>query len=267
MYLTIDIGGTKTEVMLFSNLGCLKQKFRFFTNADPNKFTSDLTNRLQLFLTEDYDIKVVAVAFPGIVENNRPLIAPNLPSWQNFDLVALLKGLFKCPIFFANDADLAAIYETKGKPGRTIYLTFSTGLGGGIAENGRLTPESSSFEPGHDLYVFNGQESEWEDIASASAINAVYGGLITDPKEDYVFRDIALRVSLGITRIIQTLHPDTIIIGGPLGAVFPSFGSYLEEILRSTLGSHAKLPKIVKAKRPMDATSYGCRLFAQQNSR
>ena len=93
---------------------------------------------------------------PGIVQKNCSVRFGNR-DWGTFSLVDTLQGIFSCPIYFENDGNLAAIYESHRLPGKTVFLTFSTGIGGGIAERGHLLPESDEFEPGDKIYTFNGK--------------------------------------------------------------------------------------------------------------
>ena len=157
------------------------------------------------------------VAIPGVVQNNYSVSFGNR-NWVNIDLCTPIKNLFSCPIDFENDASLAAIYEANKLVGKTIFLTFSTGIGGGIVENNALTSESRLFEPGHKFYTYNGETKEWEDIAAASAIENFYHvDYATNLRKKESLKDIANRIYLGLPDIIEEHRPDTIVLGGPLG--------------------------------------------------
>ena len=107
---------------------------------------------------------------------------------------------------------MASVFESKNYPGKTIFLTFSTGIGGGIAERGKILPESNKFEPGHKVYEFNGKKAEWEDIAASSALEKFYHvDRATDLRGKKVYQDVAARVALGLPDIINEYHPDSII--------------------------------------------------------
>ena len=259
MYLAIDIGGTKTLLALFTRHGHCIKRFKYPTNHNQTQFLNELSINLQPFRRAK--IKTVVVAIPGIVQENYTFKFGNL-NWPNIDLYSPIKNLFNCPIFFVNDADLATFYESKGRSGKTIYLTFSTGIGGGIVENGKLSHESAKFEPGHWQYTYNDETLEWEDIAAVSAIRRVYDlPDIIKLRGKKAYEDVAKRVCLGLTDIIRNYHPDTIVVGGPLGLVFNKIYPYFK--FPDSLVYH---PRVVKAKRPTESVIYGCYLYAKSKA-
>lgn len=252
MYLAVDIGGTKTLVALFSKRGRIIKKYKFKTAEKKERFVDDLTVVLTEFVR--YPLLSVVVALPGVVQKNCSARLGNR-DWGDFCLLDDLKKLFNCPIYIENDANLASVYESYGLPGRTVFLTFSTGIGGGVAENGKLLPCSMDFEPGHWVYNYNGERREWEDIAAASAIGNFYGvEAATDLRGEEVMREIAQRVGLGLPKIVRQYHPDTIVLGGPLGKIFRLYAKYLPQFDKV---------KYRRPKRPLESVIYGCYIFAK----
>ena len=171
MYLGIDIGGTKTLIALFSRRGRLLKRRKFKTSQGYQTFIHDLENHLMDF--QKHKVRSVVVAIPGTVQKNYSVQFGNR-NWRNIDIITPLKVLFKCPIYFENDANLGALYEGYRLSGKTVFLTFSTGIGGGLVEKNHILPDSNDFEPGHKMYSYNGKTKEWEDIAAASAIENYY---------------------------------------------------------------------------------------------
>ena len=135
MYLSVDIGGTKTLIALFSRHGRIVRKIKFKTAADFDDFVSELVSVLNGF--SERRITAITVAIPGVVQKNCSFSFGNR-EWDGIDLLSPLRKLFDCPIWFENDANLAVLYESFRLPGRTVFLTFSTGIGGGIAENNKF---------------------------------------------------------------------------------------------------------------------------------
>ena len=251
MYLAIDIGGTKTLIALFNKHGLVVKKLKFKTAQGYKKFTADLIHNLGEF--KNRKVVCVVVAVPGVVQKNYTAVLGNR-EWGQIDLLSPIKSVFSCPIYFENDANLASVFESKKLKGRTVFLTFSTGIGGGIAENGKLLPESSKFEPGHKVYDFCGEKAEWEDIAALSALERVFHiDVATDIRGQENYIDIAHRVALGLPDIINTYHPDTIVLGGPLGKIFRLYSKFLPD-----LGVKYRRPK-----RPTESVIYGCYLFGK----
>ena len=255
MYLAIDIGATKTLIALFSRRGRVLRRVKFPTARGAKVFINDLTRNLESF--RKYKVQAVVVAIPGIVQKNYTVRFGNR-DWGEVDIYTPIKNLFASPIYFENDANLAAIYEGYKLPGRTVFLTFSTGIGGGVVEGSKILP-GIDFEPGHQKYEFNGKVAEWEDIAAASALEKFYHiDPATDLRGKKVLQDIAARLYLGLPDIISELHPSTIVLGGPMGKIFRLYVKYLP-----------KLPgvKYRRPKRPLESVIYGCYIYAKQKER
>jgi glucokinase len=70
------------------------------------------------------------------------MTTPNIKEWREFPLTAKLAERFGVPTFLDNDANLAGLAEWKFGAGRghhnVLYLTISTGVGGGVIIGDRL---------------------------------------------------------------------------------------------------------------------------------
>ena len=252
MILAIDIGGTKTLIALFSKRGRVIRRRKFKTAQGSKTFIRELEYNLADF--KKWKITGVVVAIPGVVQKNCSVSFGNR-KWDGIDLLSPLRKLFDCPIWFENDANLAVLYESFRLPGRTVFLTFSTGIGGGIAEHNRILPESNGFEPGHKKYWYDGRVREWEDIAAASAIENYYHvDRATDLRGKEVMQDVAKRISLGLPDTVKKYRPDNLILGGPMGKIFKLYADYLPD-----LGVKYRRPK-----RPNESVIYGCYRYARQ---
>ena len=254
MYLAIDIGATKTLIALFSKRGRVVRRIKFRTAQGYKTFLNDVSDNLKLF--QKYKIKSIVIAVPGIVQKNYTVNFGNR-SWGDIDILSSIKALFDCPVYFENDANLAAIYEAAGLNGRTVFLTFSTGIGGGVVEDGKLVSEK--FEPGHRTYSYAGKTFEWEDIAAASAIEKFYhADYATNLRGKTIMQDMAKRISLGLTDIVEEFHPNNIVLGGPMGKVFRLYSKYLPKFSGV---------KYRRPKRPTESVIYGCYIYAKQKER
>ena len=254
--MAVDIGGTKTLIALFSRRGRVIRRRKFRTPQGYKTFIRELVNNLEYF--ERYNIRAIVVAIPGTVQKNYSVKFGNR-EWGDIDIITPIKNLFDCAVFFENDANLAALYEGFRLPGKTVFLTFSTGIGGGVVEKNRILPESDKFEPGHRKYWYDGKIKEWEDIAAASALeNHYHVDWATDLRKKPMLQDIAARMSLGLTDVANEYHPDTIVLGGPMGKIFRLYAKYLPD----DLGVKYRRPK-----RPNESVIYGCYIYAKQKER
>lgn len=86
----------------------------------------------------------VGIGVPGPCDPFRGIVlqAPNIPGWENFPVVRRLSNQLQIPVHLGNDANLAALGEWKFGAGQgtsdLVYLTISTGIGGGVICGGRL---------------------------------------------------------------------------------------------------------------------------------
>src|SRR5207247_8335862 len=87
-------------------------------------------------------LRAVGVASPGALDLIHGLVfeAPQLPGWSGAPLPQILNERLGIPVILENDANAAAVGENRFGAGegtrQMIYLTISTGVGGGIIIDG-----------------------------------------------------------------------------------------------------------------------------------
>lgn len=228
MFLSIDLGGTKTRVDIFPSLeadAALKHH-HFITPASP----AELFNIVKNFLNENGVIKVDALilGLPGILnkEKNTLIKTPNLSdSWININF----KNLFKdtAPkVYCQNDAALAALGEVALGAGRdydiAAYITISTGIGGAKIVRGRIVENSFGFEPGHHIIIPNGrlcscgQNGCFKSYASGTAFKEIFH---EEPKtcvnQNY-WDQYAEYLGQGLINVVLFWSPEILILGGSM---------------------------------------------------
>ena len=128
----------------------------------------------------------VGVASPGPLDPRTGVIfeAPNLMGWYNVPLGARLSEALGVRVAVGNDANCAALGEYGFGAGRgvdnLVYITISTGIGGGVIADGRLLEGTAgaATEVGHMTLDLNGPPCNcgnvgcWEVLASGPAIAA-----------------------------------------------------------------------------------------------
>lgn len=147
-YLGIDIGGTKCAVIAGTGDMKILEKRGFPTETGKGpghaidlllKYASDITGTLG----QDYLI-AIGISCGGPLDSIKGIIQspPNLPGWDEIPIVKIFADKFKVPIYLQNDANACALAEWKFGAGKgtqnMIFLTFGTGMGGGIIINGKL---------------------------------------------------------------------------------------------------------------------------------
>ena len=147
---TVDIGGTKLLTCLVDSHDRIVAESRISTEAHlgPQAVVERLTNAVQEMLKSN-NVPLsrvlgvgIASAGPSNPTKEVVLYSPNLPGWRNFPLVQAIEEGLGLPACMGNDASLAALAENTYGAGRgvnnMVYVTVSTGIGGGIIANGRL---------------------------------------------------------------------------------------------------------------------------------
>ena len=261
MYLCIDIGGTKTIVALVSHRGKILHSIKFPTAPNQKTFYEQLAQQIRINFVVSETL-AIAVAMPGIVENNKCTWLGNLP-WRNFDIAKKLNKDFDKPVYVENDANLGALGEARNNAEKNLYFTFSTGIGGGVVSDGKIIKKYQTFEPGHNIYVYHGEKKEWEDLAAASAINKKYGKLVSEIKDRDAWNDITDRILLGLAPLTASIKPDRIIFGGPLGLALNTYRAQLKKSLDRELPNKIARPRLMVAKYGSYSVIYGCYYYAR----
>lgn len=146
----IDIGGTKIATSVARRSGDVIARTRRPTGSlgEPRGDVAAIADGVRALLAEagvgPADVAAVGVSAPGPLDpsGRRLLRPPNLPGWRDVPLGSWLEEALGVPVFVDNDANAAALAEWHFGAGRgyqdVVYLTMSTGVGGGLILGGRL---------------------------------------------------------------------------------------------------------------------------------
>jgi len=146
----IDIGGTKTAVLLSSQPPETLARAEFPTRParGPEQALDLMKQAIRELLSEQglgiSRIKRLGVSCGGPLDPVRGIIQspPNLPTWDNVPIKAILEDEFRAECLIENDANAGAVAEHRFGAGKgcqnMVFLTMGTGLGGGIITDGRL---------------------------------------------------------------------------------------------------------------------------------
>lgn len=260
MYVTIDIGGTKTLVARMAKNGSIEESVKFPTPKKYDDFKMQLADNIAKITTSS--ITLVCVAAPGRIDREKGIVLAfgNL-SWENIPLRDDIHAITKSTVLIENDAKLAALSEARLlKPHRkkVTYLTVSTGIGGGTVVNNVLDPDLQDAEVGRMLFERNGELVKWESFASGKAIVARFGKLASEINDPEIWKIVSHDLAMGIMDIAANIQPNAIIIGGGVGSHFHKFGHFLKAELQKYADPLVTIPEIVQAKHPEEAVIYGC---------
>ena len=263
MIIAVDTGGTKTLIASFDETGNKTILGRIPTPPETNDYIREVTEIIAQAV-QISNIDAITIAVPGMVENGVAIWCVNIgPSgWNNFHIVDKMKKHFPgVPIFLENDANLGGISEVRSRsnpPEACLYVTVSTGIGGGFIVNKKIDPGLRHSEIGWAMLEYDGVIQRWEDFASGRAIANSYGKLAENITTKRDWQRISNRISRGFLAIIPAFRPELIIIGGSIGIYFERYGDILSRILNEQLPEHVPRPKIEQANHPDEAVIYGC---------
>ena len=257
--LAIDIGGTKTLAALVRGAQVLgKTTIATRREAGPDAWLAAIAEHTKSWIGQ---YGRVGIAATGFIDDGRwsALNPATLAIPDGYPLVAQASKLFGKPSFAFNDAQAAAWGEHRFGAGAnedTVFLTISTGIGGGVVVNGRpLLGVAGHFGllrgPTHG-------QSPLEDVVSGRwmAAEAARAGHPAEAHEIFrkaregtgwaeaIVTQSASRVALLCRDIQMMFAPKRIVIGGGIGLA----AGYLEAIGVQLAGLPSHLaPRLVAA--------------------
>jgi|SRR5579862_1813648 len=268
-YLAIDVGATKTLFAVFDMDGEMICEKKIKTNPDYGQFKAEVGDCLKEL--DQFEFSHCCCALPGRIDiqNGIGLRFGNLPSWQDVPVKKDLEEFMPATkALVHNDAKLAGLSESillHKKYSKVLYITISTGIGGGIIINDVIDPEFIGFEPGSLVFEHDGKTEKWEAFASGKALRAKTGRLAAEIDDPAIWQEYVKTLVPGFEDLLATIQPDAVIIGGGVGAHFEKFKPYLEAELIKINNPLVPIPPLLKAQRPEEAVIYGCYDYIKQN--
>ncbi|MGE5370766.1 MAG: ROK family protein [Solirubrobacterales bacterium] len=311
----IDLGGTKILSGIFGDAGEVLGTDERPTPCDcgPDGVVGCMMESLggllgQLNLSPG-DLKGLVVGSPGPLDPETGIVhqTPNLPGWEQVPLAAMLTGRLKIPVALENDANLAALAEQAiGYAGRhqvLLYLTVSTGIGGGLILGGSIFhgAHGAAGEFGHMTVEPNGPMCNCQNrgclemMASGTAVARAgrllvgggYAGRLAeltgdDPslidarmvaeaarQGDGAAERILLEafdyLGIGIANLVNALNPNAVVLGGGLMQVGERYYERIWEQLRQRTYPRLRHGlEILPSRLGPAAGLLGCGLYAQR---
>ncbi len=205
-------------------------------------------------------ISAVGVGAPGLTDTEAGLLftSPNLPGWKDVPLRDIIQEKLKKKAFLINDGNAAALgeyYFGAAKGARHfVYVTISTGIGGGIVVDGKILNgfQGMAGEIGHMTISDEGppchcgNQGCWEALASGTALakaarKQIEAGADTtilrladgkiqnvtaqtvqsaaekgDPVAHQLILQTAYYFGVGLANLVNIFNPELIVIGGGL---------------------------------------------------
>ncbi|MGV3488822.1 MAG: ROK family protein [Tuberibacillus sp.] len=293
MAVGVDIGGTKTAIALVDQNGEIIKKVIIPTDTSISSemMIEKMVNQTAELLTEagvaGDELSGIGIGAPGTIDiiKGEVLFAPNLPKWQNAPVVPLFKEKFHTKVILGNDANAAALAEKWIGAAKTsehfIYITISTGIGGGFFSDGKLFTGSrgNSAEIGHMVIEYDGplcgcgQKGCFEAVASGTAIAKQGSALAGKPLSTKEVFDlyhngdekivpyveaVFKKIGTGVTNLINILEPEMVVLGGGVTNVGePLFKAVREYVSKNAISVNGKQVRIVPSELSQDTGVIG----------
>ncbi len=251
MYLSIDFGGTRTRVGWFSDSMTLLTRDEGLSHTDeaPEAVIQRLIDLARRVVPPGQKPAAIGICAPGPQAYTGLILHANtLPGWDRVPLAQRISEAFSnAPTHMENDANLAALAESQMGAARgcdpALYLTISTGIGGGAILNGQLFTgwRGLAIEPGHIKFMaLDGRYYSLEALASGTAIgrqarerlatsdmpSTLRGLALVDGKAvgeaaqagDELARTVVQEagrwLGLGLVALVHCFNPQVVVIGG-----------------------------------------------------
>lgn len=306
--LALDIGATKLGVAVVAADGAPRGWRTIPTQRDegPYRVIARLFALAEEVVAEEGPVSVVGVSCGGPLDPAAGLLLGplHLPGWDRVPIVHLAEGRFGRPAHLLNDASAGAWGEYRhGAAGGTssaLYLTVSSGMGGGAVIDGRLLVGASGNggEPGHVLARRGGRRCRCGRRGCAEAYvagtqmaararEAVAAGRVSllppDPTAADIHRlegidglaaeiwhDGVDALASAVVTLTNVLEPEVVVIGGGLtNAGDALLGPVREAVGAEAMAPIARITRVVPAAlgAPVCAVGIGAWALEQEAAR
>lgn len=309
--LVLDFGGTKlAAAIILPGERSFRDKVSIFS---PPLKSAETDRKLMLELAQRVlggrPPAAVGVSFGGPVkaDEGRVILSHHVPGWEGFPLRRWLEDYFGVPVALENDANAAALGEWRFGAGQgcqsILYVTVSTGVGGGWVLGGRVYRGADGLagEIGHMPIHPNGpvcscgRQGCLEAVASGLAIarqarerisanstaGSILSKLVGGDLSAITARDVALAAELGDTLAVEVLqeaakalgrgiacaialmNPERVVVGGGVTKAGSYYMTWVREEARKRVLPEIRV-EIVQAALGDEAPLYGAMVLAEE---
>ncbi|OEG61932.1 MAG: transcriptional regulator [Halanaerobium sp. MDAL1] len=278
-YLGLDLGGTKILTGLADSEGKIIARSRRDTEADlgEDKIIENMIATIEDVLEKTEVTKeqiiTLGIGSPGPLDSKKGIIIENanLP-WKNVPLVERMESALGIKTLLQNDANAAALGEKWFGAGKNVenmvYITISTGIGGGAIINKELFTgvNDNACEIGHTVIDPNGplcgcgnhgcleafasgtsigkrareaaaagQSKEMLELADnivedIDAVICAQAAHQGDQVAKDIFKNAGYHLGIGMGNVVNTFNTEMIILGG---GVMKASDLFLDEAIKT----------------------------------
>ncbi len=310
----VDLGGTKVRAVLSDGSGNLLARAEKLTEAELGleHVLSNIvaTIKAVMELADESNLVGLGIGAPGPLNPTTGVVysPPNLPGWVDVPLRDILEQRTGLPVYLGNDANLAALGEYTFGAGRDyrylVYLTISTGVGGGVIEDGRILngAHGAAGEIGHMSIDLNGPRCncgnigcleiltsgpsirrraiEMLETGRASRLTELSNGDLQnvtaemvaqaaeegDPAARELLYQTGVYLGVGVTNVLHLFNPEIVVIGGGVSQIGePIFGPLRHVVNERAMLAFRQDVPIVPTNLGGDIGLYGAVALVLQN--
>ena len=225
----LDIGGTKIMVAAADHEGNILRRTRMATSTSLEEDLKNINHMIAEVTGADRIIGMGA-AIGGPLDWEQGIVSPlHQPSWRNIPLKGIMESKWGCSFHVDVDTNVAAVGEYRWggvTANRFLYLTLSTGMGGGFLVDGKIYRGQNGAHPevGHQSIHYRsvnpsavhcecGAPDCLEALISGNGIRRIYGkpAEALSPEE---WEEVAYNLGQGLRNMAALYAPDVIAIGG-----------------------------------------------------
>lgn len=258
--LAVDLGGTNVRAALVDSDGTIRHLVSRPTLGQEGR--EAVIDRMAALVGEvvahekpEQEVEVGVVA-PGMIDPDAGVVyfGPNIPDWHDIPLRDMLETRLNRRVYIGNDANCAALGESRFGSGHgsrnMIYIALGTGVGGGVISDGHIVGGKRGFggELGHvsidptgprctcggigciesfvggwaivrdaELLVHSLRSDELLRMSRSSSITpemVAMAATAGDPGAKSIFNRAGRALAAGLGGLINTFNPELLVIGG-----------------------------------------------------
>jgi glucokinase len=262
--IAIDLGGTRIRAALVDRAGVILHRTEDMTRAadGPEAVLGQIVALAKAIGSgrDPEDIVGVGVSSPGPLDTAEgvALGIPTISGFENYPFRRALAERLAMPVALENDGIAAAIGEWAFGAARgfsnAVYVTVSTGIGGGVIADGRVLRgrRGMAGHVGHMSFVRGGErcacgnEGCFEAYGSGTAftrraVAAGFAGSATavfaaaasgDARAQQLIAEEAAILGQGFASLLHLYSPDVLVMGGGLSNQFDALKPGIEASLK-----------------------------------
>lgn len=260
VFVGLDIGGTKLMVAAADESGRVLRLVMKPTPLDLQEGL-DLLHSMIAQVADGEQVAGMGAAIGGPLDWRTGVVSPlHQPQWRDVPLRAMMEARWQCPFAVDVDTNVAVLgeYHAGGEAlDPMLYLTISTGIGGGFMTGGRVYRGANGSHPevAHQSIPYrcanpDGLQCECglpdclEALVSGNGIRRIYGCPAEELGADQ-WDEVAYNLGQGLRNLAVILAPAVIVLGG---GVAVGGGERLVAAAEKVMRAHLRLVPAPKVK-------------------